>query len=233
MNKVLILEDEESIRSFIVVNLKREGFQIVEASTGEEALEQFRQHPDLGVALLDVMVPGPDGFEVCRQIREVNERIGIIFLTAKVQEKDKIFGLSLGADDYISKPFSPGELMARVQSLLRRVQLQTNAAVHNPVLRSGPFELHTELREFRKHGAVIDVTPTELSLLHMFLENRNVPLSRDKLLDEVWGAHYIGDPKMVDVNIRRVRQKIEADPSKPIFLETVWGFGYKWKDSGQ
>lgn len=231
MNKVLILEDEESIRSFIVVNLKREGFQIVEAATGEEALQQFRQHPDLGVALLDVMVPGPDGFEVCRQIREVNERIGIMFLTAKVQEKDKIFGLSLGADDYISKPFSPGELMARVQSLLRRVHLQSKTEVHNPVLRSGPFELHTELREFRKHDAVIDVTPTELALLHKFLEHPNVPLSRDKLLDEVWGANYIGDPKMVDVNIRRVRQKIEEDPSKPVFLETVWGFGYKWKDA--
>ncbi|WP_028547814.1 response regulator transcription factor [Paenibacillus sp. UNC451MF] len=233
MNKVLILEDEESIRSFIVVNLKREGFHIIEAATGDEALQQFQQHPDIGVALLDVMVPGIDGFEVCRQIREANERIGIIFLTAKVQEKDKIFGLSLGADDYISKPFSPGELMARVHSLLRRVQLQTTAPVHSPVLRSGPFELHTELREFRKNGSAIDVTPTELALLHLFLEHPGVPLSRDKLLDEVWGENYIGDPKMVDVNMRRVRQKIEQDPSKPVYIETVWGFGYKWKDSDQ
>jgi len=232
MNKVLILEDEESIRSFIVVNLKREGFHSIEAATGEEALQQFRRHPDLGVALLDVMVPGPDGFEVCRQIREANERVGIIFLTAKVQEKDKIFGLSLGADDYISKPFSPGELMARVHSLLRRVQLQSWTAVQHDILRSGPFELHKEQREIRKNGSVVDVTPTELALLCMFMEHPNIPLSRDKLLDEVWGANYIGDPKMVDVNIRRVRQKIEDDPSKPAFIETVWGLGYRWKDMG-
>ncbi|MCS7460092.1 response regulator transcription factor [Paenibacillus doosanensis] len=230
MNKVLILEDEESIRSFIVVNLKREGFHIIEASDGHEALQRFREHPDIAVALLDVMVPGPDGFEVCRQIREESERIGIIFLTAKVQEQDKIFGLSLGADDYISKPFSPGELMARVHSLLRRVHLQAPFLQHDPVSRSGPFELHTELREFKKHGSPIDVTPTELALLQMFMEHPGIPLSRDKLLDEVWGEHYVGDPKMVDVNIRRVRQKIEEDPSRPLYIETVWGYGYKWKD---
>lgn len=231
MNKVLILEDEESIRSFVVVNLKREGYHIIEAANGDEALSRFREHPDLGVALLDVMVPGPDGFEVCRQIREKNERIGIIFLTAKVQEKDKILGLSLGADDYISKPFSPGELMARVHSLVRRVQLQTQQQRHDPVYRSGPFELNSGLREFSKHSCAIDLTPTEMALLQLFMQHPGVPLSRDKLLDEVWGEDYVGDPKMVDVNIRRLRQKVEEDPSKPAYIETVWGFGYKWKDS--
>jgi len=232
MSKVLILEDEESIRSFIVINLKREGFQVIEAATGEEALERFREHPDVAVALLDVMVPAPDGFEVCRLIREQSERTGIIFLTAKVQEKDKIFGLSLGADDYISKPFSPGELMARVHSLLRRVQLQipSREPGQGSRCRSGPFELHPGLRTFTKHGQSVDVTPTELALLQLFLNHRNMPLSRDKLLDEVWGVDYVGDPKIVDVNIRRLRQKIEEDPSKPAYLETVWGYGYKWKD---
>jgi len=229
MSKVLILEDEPSIRSFIVVNLKREGFHIIEAENGDEALDLFHKHPDLGVALLDVMVPGPDGFEVCRQIRERNERIGIIFLTAKVQEKDKILGLSLGADDYISKPFSPGELMARIHSLLRRVQLQSVPQQQEPVFVSGCFELNCALREFRKNGSAIDLTPTEMALLQLFLQHPGVPLSRDTLLDEVWGEHYVGDPKMVDVNIRRLRQKVEEDPSKPEYIETVWGFGYKWK----
>lgn len=233
MSKVLILEDEDSIRSFIVINLKREGFQVIEASTGDEALQRFQEHPDLIVALLDVMVPGPDGFEVCRLIRERSEQIGIIFLTAKVQEKDKIFGLSLGADDYISKPFSPGELMARIHSLLRRVQLQSPASAEEITgYRSGPFELHAELRTLTKHGHAVDITPTELALVQLFMEHMDVPLSRDKLLDEVWGQDYVGDPKIVDVNIRRLRQKIEDDPSKPAYIETVWGFGYKWKDHG-
>ncbi|ULL14704.1 DNA-binding response regulator [Paenibacillus sp. H1-7] len=234
MSKVLILEDEESIRSFVVVNLRREGFHIIEAATGDEAIQRFQEHPDLGVALLDVMVPGRDGFEVCRRIRERNERVGIIFLTAKVQEKDKILGLSLGADDYISKPFSPGELMARVHSLLRRVQLQSpSRQQHDPVYRSGPFELHTALREFRKYGELIDLTPTEMALVQHFMLHPGIPLSRDTLLDEVWGENYVGDPKMVDVNIRRLRQKVEEDPSKPAYIETVWGFGYKWKDCEQ
>ncbi|TDF95907.1 response regulator transcription factor [Paenibacillus piri] len=230
MNKILLLEDEESIRSFIVVNLIRGGFHVVEAAAGQEAIRCLQEHPDITIALLDVMVPAPDGFEICRYIRERNEWMGIIFLTAKVQEKDKIVGLSLGADDYISKPFSPGELMARVHSLLRRVQLKAPHSGHGRLLRSGPFELDAELRELRKNGRQLDVTPTELALLRMLMDHAGVPLNRNRLLDEIWGQGYFGDPKMVDVNIRRLRQKIEEDPSKPVHIETVWGFGYKWKE---
>ncbi|MFD0678198.1 MULTISPECIES: response regulator transcription factor [unclassified Paenibacillus] len=230
MSTVLILEDEESIRSFIVVNLLREGFHVIEAATGSEALQYLQEHAEVAIALLDVMVPAPDGFEVCKYIRQSNERMGIIFLTAKVQEKDKILGLTLGADDYISKPFSPGELMARIHSLLRRLELKSPSASGGDLIRSGPFELDAEVREVRKNGRLLEVTPTELALLRMFMIHEGVPLSRDSLLDEVWGEDYYGDPKMVDVNIRRLRQKIEEDPSKPVYIETVWGFGYKWTE---
>ncbi|NOU97893.1 response regulator [Paenibacillus sp. LMG 31456] len=230
MSTVLLLEDEESIRSFIVVNLLREGFQVIEAASGSEALQSLQEHPEINLALLDVKVPAPNGFEVCKYIRQNNERMGIIFLTAKVQEKDKILGLTLGADDYISKPFSPGELMARIHSLLRRVELKTPTTNSSRLIRSGPFELDMEGREVKKNGLLLEVTPTELALLRMFMDHEGVPLSRDSLLDNVWGKDYYGDPKMVDVNIRRLRQKIEKDPSKPIFIQTVWGFGYKWTD---
>ncbi|TBL80566.1 response regulator transcription factor [Paenibacillus thalictri] len=232
MDKVLVLEDEESIRSFVVVNLKRHGYEPLEAVDGEQALSLLQRHPDTAVALLDVMVPGIDGFEVCRRIRASDETIGIIFLTAKVQERDKVMALSLGADDHIGKPFSPAELMARVQSLLRRVRLLKAAplgAASAEVCRSGPFELREAEQRFAKDGAIVDLTPTELALVRFFMRNPNVSLSRDKLLDEVWGVNYVGDPKIVDVNIRRLRQKIEMDPSKPEYIETVWGMGYRWK----
>ncbi|MDO7904891.1 response regulator transcription factor [Paenibacillus sp. JX-17] len=228
MSKVLILEDEESIRSFIVINLKRNGFEVLEAGDGNEALQILKSVQDIDIALLDVMVPGIDGFEVCRRIRETNERIGIIFLTAKVQEQDKVYALSVGADDHISKPFSPTELVARIQSLLRRVNVhrETSARVS---FHSGPFTLDLISKQFKKNGQMVELTPTEFSLIQFFLEKENTPLSRDVLLDHVWGKEYMGDPKIVDVNIRRLRQKIENNPSEPEFLQTVWGHGYKWK----
>ncbi|WP_438350903.1 response regulator transcription factor [Paenibacillus sp. FA6] len=228
MSKVLILEDEESIRSFIVINLKRNGFEVVEAADGFEAIDKLTTIPDIDIALLDVMVPGIDGFEVCRRIRETNERIGIIFLTAKVQEQDKVYALSVGADDHISKPFSPTELIARIQSLLRRVSVhRENSAKVS--FNSGPFSLDLISKQFKKNGVVIELTPTEFSLIQFFLEKETTPLSRDVLLDHVWGREYMGDPKIVDVNIRRLRQKIEENPSEPEYLQTVWGHGYKWK----
>ncbi|MBU7318068.1 response regulator transcription factor [Paenibacillus oleatilyticus] len=229
MSKILILEDEDSIRSFVVVNLKRQGYDITEAVTGDEALALLKQDDSFDIALLDVMVPGIDGFEVCRRVREFNERIGIIFLTAKVQEQDKVMGLSLGADDHIGKPFSPGELMARVGSLLRRVRRQPAGGEDSGTLRSGPFEIHPENVELRKNGERIDLTPTEFALIQRLIEKEGSPLSRNDLLDEIWGVQYIGDPKIVDVNIRRLRQKVEEDPSAPKFIETVWGFGYRWQ----
>lgn len=230
MSKVLILEDEESIRSFIVINLKRNGLEVVEASTGDEAMQKYNADPTFDIALLDVMVPGIDGFEVCRRIRETNERIGIIFLTAKVQEQDKVYALSVGADDHISKPFSPTELIARIQSLLRRVNVHSDSGA-KVSFESGPFTLDLIAKQFKKNQKLIELTPTEFSLIQLFLEREDVPLSRDVLLDHVWGKEYMGDPKIVDVNIRRLRQKLEDDPSAPVFIETVWGHGYKWKGS--
>ncbi|AZS15034.1 response regulator transcription factor [Paenibacillus motobuensis] len=232
MSKVLILEDEESIRSFIVINLKRNGFEVLEAGDGHEALAKLQSVPDIDIALLDVMVPGIDGFEVCRRIRETNERIGIIFLTAKVQEQDKVYALSVGADDHVSKPFSPTELIARIHSLLRRVNVYRESST-KVTFTSGPFTLDLISKQFKRGGQLIELTPTEFSLVQYFLENENSPLSRDQLLDHVWGKEYMGDPKIVDVNIRRLRQKIENNPSEPMFLQTVWGFGYKWKGEGQ
>jgi DNA-binding response OmpR family regulator len=232
VSKVLILEDEDSIRGFTVINLKRNGFEVLEATNGNEALDILLNTPDIDIALLDVMVPGIDGFEVCRRIRETNQRLGIIFLTAKVQEQDKVYALSVGADDHVSKPFSPTELIARIQSLLRRVNIhrETSAKV---TFQSGPFSLDLISKQFRKNGHTIELTPTEFSLVQFFLEKENTPLSRDVLLDHVWGKDYMGDPKIVDVNIRRLRQKIEDNPSEPEFLQTVWGHGYKWKGQGQ
>ncbi|ANF97196.1 MULTISPECIES: response regulator transcription factor [Paenibacillus] len=228
MSKVLIMEDEESIRSFIIINLKRNGFEVLETENGEQALHMLETVPDIDIALLDVMVPGIDGFEVCRRIREKNERIGIIFLTAKVQEQDKVYALSVGADDHVSKPFSPTELIARIQSLLRRVNVQRESDT-KVSFESGPFTLDLISKQFKKNGKMIELTPTEFSLVQFFLEKENTPLSRDLLLDHVWGKDYMGDPKIVDVNIRRLRQKIENNPSEPEFLQTVWGHGYKWR----
>jgi DNA-binding response OmpR family regulator len=232
MSKVLILEDEESIRSFIVINLKRNGFEVIEAADGNEALHKLTTIPDIDIALLDVMVPGIDGFEVCRRIRETNERLGIIFLTAKVQEQDKVYALSVGADDHVSKPFSPTELIARIQSLLRRVNVHREQSA-KVTFHSGPFSLDLISKQFKRNGEGIELTPTEFSLIQFFLEKENTPLSRDLLLDHVWGKEYMGDPKIVDVNIRRLRQKIENNPSEPEFLQTVWGHGYRWKGQGQ
>lgn len=228
MTKILILEDEESIRSFIVINLKRNGFDVVEADNGNDAYQLIMNDPTIDIALLDVMVPGMDGFEVCRRVREQNERLGIIFLTAKVQEQDKVYALSVGADDHVSKPFSPTELVARIQSLLRRVSAYQHTA-QKVVYQSGPFSLDLIAKRFTKNNQAIDLTPTEFSLVQFFMEKEEITLSRDVLLDHVWGKDYMGDPKIVDVNIRRLRQKIEDEPSSPRFLETVWGHGYKWK----
>lgn len=232
MSKVLILEDEEAIRSFIVINLKRNGFEVLEAADGHEALHLLAAVRDIDIALLDVMVPGIDGFEVCRRVRETNERIGIIFLTAKVQEQDKVYALSVGADDHVSKPFSPTELIARIHSLLRRVNIHRETAA-KVSFHSGSFTLDLISKQFKKKGQLIELTPTEFSLIQFFLEKENTPLSRDVLLDHVWGKEYMGDPKIVDVNIRRIRQKIENNPSEPAYLQTVWGHGYKWKGQDQ
>lgn len=227
MKKVLVLEDESSIRSFVVINLRRSGYEPIEAETGEQALEQLRRNPDIRVALLDVMLPDIDGFEVCRRIRATDSKIGIIMLTAKSQEMDKVTGLMTGADDYVTKPFSPAELTARIDALYRRTGGAEDEAASGE-LRHGPFRLNTRNRTLEKNGVRIKLTQIEYSVMKLFMDNPGKALSREDILGAVWGRDYFGDLKTVDVNIRRLRIKIEDDPTMPAYITTVWGFGYKW-----
>lgn len=226
MKKVLILEDEVSIRSFVVINLRRAGYEAIEAGTGPEALEQLKANPDTGVAILDIMVPEMDGFEVCRTIRATNKTIGIIMLTARTQEMDKVTGLMTGADDYVTKPFSPAELTARIDALYRRIGGEATA--DSEELRHGPFVLNTRNRTLEKNGQRIKLTQVEYAIIKLFMQNPGRALSREDILTTVWGRDYDGELKIVDVNIRRLRIKIEDDTSAPVYITTVWGFGYKW-----
>ena len=225
MKKVLVLEDESSIRSFIVINLRRAGYEVVEAETGEEALEKLKIHSDVRVALLDIMLPGIDGFEVCRRIRATNAAIGIIMLTARSQEMDKVTGLMTGADDYVTKPFSPAELTARVDALMRR---SGGGVVDAGEIDLPPFLLNTRNRTLEKNGQRIKLTQVEYAIMKMFMENPGKALSREEILDLVWGHDYFGELKIVDVNIRRLRLKIEDNATNPTYITTIWGFGYKW-----
>ena len=226
MKKVLILEDEENIRSFVVINLTRAGYTVVEAGTGEDALEQLRTNPDVGVAILDIMLPDIDGFEVCRRIRATNKQIGIIMLTARTQEMDKVTGLMTGADDYVTKPFSPAELTARIDALFRR--LGGELSPDTQLLTQGPFVMNTRNHTLEKAGNRIRLTQVEYSILKLFMQNPGRALSREEILSAVWGRDYEGELKIVDVNIRRLRIKIEDDSTNPAYITTVWGFGYKW-----
>ena len=226
MRKILVLEDEASIRGFVVINLQRAGYEVLEAETGNQALEILLENPDVSVALLDIMLPDMDGFEVCRRIRSNNSKIGIIMLTAKTQEVDKVTGLMTGADDYMTKPFSPTELVARIDALCRRVGAEEKKTADE--LINGPFHLNVKNRTLDKNGDRIRLTQVEFSIMKLFMENHDRALSREEILNQVWGKDYFSDLKIVDVNIRRLRMKIEEDPTNPEFITTVWGFGYKW-----
>ena len=226
MKKVLILEDEVSIRSFVVINLKRAGYEVIEAGTGGEALEKLKANPDVGVAILDIMLPDIDGFEVCRGIRATDKKIGIIMLTARSQEMDKITGLMTGADDYMTNPFSPAELTARIDALFRRIG--SDASGDSVELQQGPFILNTRNRTLDKEGKRIKLTQVEYAIMKLFIQNPGRALSREDILTTVWGRDYDGELKIVDVNIRRLRIKIEDDTANPTYITTVWGFGYKW-----
>ena len=225
--KVLVLEDEESIRSFLVLNMKRGGYEVIEAETGEQALEKYRENQDLAVAILDVMLPGIDGYEDCRTMRAEGYQAGVIMLTARTQEADKVNGLMNGADDYVTKPFSSIELVARVDALYRRVS--GSPFSEEDVIKSGPFKLNLRAREVLKNGRKIELTQIEYGLLKAFMQNIGKALSRDELLEMVWGHHYVGELKIVDVNIRRLRIKIEDDPAEPSHIVTVRGYGYMWE----
>ena len=226
MKKVLIMEDELNIRSFVVINLKRAGYDVIEAGTGLEALEQLQKNPDVGVAILDIMVPEIDGFEVCRRIRATNTQMGVIMLTARTQEMDKITGLMTGADDYVTKPFSPAELTARIDALFRRMGGDKTAS--SEVLTQGPFVMNTRNHTLEKNGNRIRLTQVEYAIVKLFMQNPGRALSREDILASVWGREYEGELKIVDVNIRRLRIKIEDDTANPTYITTVWGFGYKW-----
>ena len=227
MKKILVLEDERNIRSFVVINLRRSGYEPIEAETGAEALEKWKVNPDICLALLDVMLPDIDGFEVCRRIRASGSKMGIIMLTAKSQEIDKVTGLMTGADDYVTKPFSPAELTARVDALIRRLRVDEDEKA-NAELQSGPFTLNTRNRTLEKNGERLKLTQIEYLLMKLFMENPGKAMSREDILTAVWGNDFKGELKTVDVNIRRLRIKIEADPTEPEYLTTVWGYGYKW-----
>ena len=226
MKKVLILEDEVNIRSFVVINLERAGYHAIEAGTGEEALEKIRENPDIGVAILDIMLPDIDGFEVCRRIRANNKQIGIIMLSARTLEMDKVTGLMTGADDYVTKPFSPAELTARIDALYRRLGGELGA--DGELLYQGNFVMNTRNHTLEKGGKRIRLTQVEFSILKLFMQNPGRAISRDEILLAVWGRDYDGELKVVDVNIRRLRIKIEDDATNPTYITTVWGFGYKW-----
>ena len=231
MKKILIVEDEDAIREFEAINLKRVGYETVEAASGEEALMLYDTDPEsFDIALLDVMMPGMDGFAVCKELRRRSDSIGIIMLTAKSQEMDKISGLMIGADDYITKPFSPTELLARVDSLYRRVAMNTAVKTSAPAdeITIGKFTLNLRRRTLSKEGRNIELTQIEFQIMEYFFTNPDTALSRTDILHKIWGTSYVGEEKIVDVNIRRLRMKIENDASAPEHLVTVWGMGYKW-----
>lgn len=226
MNKILIVEDESSIRGFLRINFQRNDFNVIEAASGEEGVQlALIEKPD--IAILDVMLPGISGFEVCEKLRNDIPNIGIIILTAKDQDMDKIMGLEYGADDYVVKPFNPMELILRVKALIRRIE--DNEEIKGDIIESGPFKLNLYEQKLLKNGVEIDITPKEYMLFRIFIENPGKAFTRDDLLNLVWGYDFVGDHKIVDVNIRRLRSKIEDDSANPKFIETVWGTGYRWK----
>ena len=231
MKRVLVCEDESAIREFVVINLKRAGYDVVEAESGEMALQKFHAAlRPVDIALLDVMLSGIDGFAVCREMRKNSPEMGIIMLTARTQESDKVNGLNTGADDYVTKPFSPSELVARVDALYRRVSAgrQTGDGGYLKEITSGDFVLDLRSRTLTYKGEPVELTQNEFQIMEYFFTNPGKALSRSDILSRVWGEDYFGEEKIVDVNIRRLRMKIERDPSTPRHILTVWGMGYKW-----
>ncbi|MDO5147816.1 MAG: response regulator transcription factor [Oscillospiraceae bacterium] len=231
MKRILVCEDEDVIRDFVVINLKRAGYDVTDVNCGEEALRVFEsEHGNFDVALLDIMMPGIDGFTVCKKLREKSSTLGIIMLSAKTQEMDKVSGLMIGADDYMTKPFSPSELTARVDAIYRRVCMSFMKSEESPIIESGPFQLNLKSRTVSKNNKLIDLTQVEYQILEYFMNNKNTALDRTSILNHIWGETYVGDEKIVDVNIRRIRMKIEDEPSSPQYIITIWGFGYKWNE---
>lgn len=227
-NNILLVEDEESIRKFVKINLERNGFNVFEAGTGEDGIDIARKKK-IDIVVLDLMLPGIDGFEVCEILRKEMPSVGIIMLSAKSQDVDKIMGLEYGTDDYMTKPFNPIELVLRIKSLSRRMEGSAEEEKDEMIIFH-PFKIDSYARKFYKENDEIELTPTEYSIARLFIENPGKAFKRDEILNLVWGYDFMGDSKIVDVNIRRLRAKIEEDSSEPYYIETVWGVGYRWRD---
>ena len=232
VKNILVAEDETAIREFVVINLERAGYNVTEAENGEVALQRYDEaNGDFDIAILDIMMPGIDGLQVCKELRKRNGNLGIIMLSARTQEMDKVSGLMLGADDYVTKPFSPTELVARVDALYRRIAIAEMRSENNfkEEIKSGEFVLNLKNHSLKKNGKLIELTQVEFQIMEYFFSNPGEALDRSDILKYVWGEAYVGEEKIVDVNIRRLRMKVEDNPSTPKFIVTVWGLGYKWE----
>jgi two-component system response regulator RegX3 len=226
MTKVLIVEDEVSLREPLVFLLQKEGYEVIEAGDGTSAVEIFNStQPDL--VLLDLMLPGLSGNEVCSAIRKVSQ-VPIIMVTAKDTEIDKVVGLEIGADDYVTKPYSTRELLARMKAVLRRQSAPTTPN-EDGILEGGPVRMDVERHQVFVNGNKVAMPLKEFELLELLLENANRVLTRGQIIDRVWGSNYFGDTKTLDVHVKRVRSKIEDDPARPVHLLTVRGLGYKFE----
>ena len=226
VKRILVCEDEASIRSFVVINLQRAGYTVLEAASGEEALCLYDTQGGADIALLDVMLPGMDGFEVCRSLRSRSATMGIIMLTARTQESEKVSALQMGADDYVTKPFGTAELIARVDALYRRLSGATQAGAMR--MECGDFVLDMRTRQLLIRDVPVELTHVEYQIMEYFMRHTGEEVSRADILYAVWGPDYYGEDKIVDVNMHRLRMKVEADPSEPKHIITVWGRGYQW-----
>ncbi|MFZ5898291.1 MAG: response regulator [Bacillota bacterium] len=225
--RVLVVDDEKSIVRLVTFNLEKEGFVTFKAHDGEEALRIVREEkPDL--VILDIMLPRIDGFEVCKRIRQESVQTAIIMLTAKDQEIDTVLGLELGADDYITKPFSPRELVARVKAVLRRT-VPKEEYVRSSETRIGGLVINSDSYEVTVDGKPVELTPKEFELLDFLARNAGRVMTRDALLNNIWGYSYAGDTRIVDVHVSHLREKIESNPKNPVYIKTVRGVGYKFR----
>ncbi len=233
--KILVVDDDPSIIELVSYNLAREGYDVLKAYEAEEALK-VATNEAVDMFIVDIMLPGMDGFELVRQLRgtEKYKNTPVVFLSAKGEEFDKVLGLELGADDYITKPFSIREMIARIKAVFRRIQLSVQEREERPkkIIAKG-LEIDVERYEVRVYGQKVSLTPLEFELLRFLAENEGKVFSRDVLLDKLWGYDYYGDTRTVDVHIRRLRTKIEEDPSNPKYIITVRGKGYKFRDPGK
>lgn len=229
MANILVVEDETNIGEIIEINLKLAEHSVTRVECAEAAQQAINENKQgFDMAILDIMLPGMDGISLCENIRRQDNKIGLIMLSARSQEQDKVMSLSVGADDYITKPFGVQELVARVTALLRRLKKETKLVSSEDAMQSGPFTLDLKSRILYKDEKMIDLTTVEFSIMELFFKNEGVALVREKVLEGVWGENYFGDVKIVDVNIRRLRMKIEEDASSPQYIITVWGYGYRW-----